>query len=151
MTFSAMVVSEAQQRAIQHALTFPHFATALHFLISWPDPQGAACLLLQRGAELDGNLYFLLDAAAKALEARYPHVATLLYRAMIEDTLNGAKSTRYAHAARHLVECQSLSPRLKDQDNIESHAAFLARTKARHARKTKFWSRVAKPEPVGED
>jgi hypothetical protein len=62
---------------------------------------------------------------------------------MIEDTLNGAKSTRYAHAARHLAECQSLSLKLEDQDKIESHDAFLARIKAQHIRKVEFSSRVS--------
>jgi len=143
---------EAEQRAVHYVLTFRHFATALQFLIGWPDLPAAAGLVLERGGELDGNLYFLLDPAAKALEGQYPQVASLLYRAMIEDTLNGAKSTRYAHAVRHLVACQSLSPGLKKQNKIECHAAFLARIKARHTRKTGFWSRVAKAEPVcGED
>jgi hypothetical protein len=134
---------EAEQKAIQHALTFPHFATALQFLINWPDHHGAAHLVLHRCAEVNGNLYFLLDPAAKALEDPYPHIATLLYRAMIEDTLKGAKSTRYGHAARHLLACQSLLHLTKNQDSIESHSAFLARIKANHSRKTGFWSRVA--------
>jgi hypothetical protein len=134
---------EAEQRAVQSVLKFHHFATGLQFLIGWPDLPAAARLVLERGTELDGNLYFLLDPAAKTLEGPYPQVATLLYRAMIEDTLNGAKSSRYAHAARHLAECQSLSLKLQKQNKIELHAAFLARMKARHARKTGFWSRVS--------
>jgi hypothetical protein len=141
----------AERRAVQSVLTFRHFATALQFLIGWPDLAAAARLVLDRRDELDGNLYFLLDPAAKTLEGQSPHVAILLYRAMIEDTLNGAKSSRYAHAARHLVECQSLSLKLQKQNDIESHDAFLAKIKARHARKTGFWSRVAKGEPVWDE
>jgi hypothetical protein len=133
----------AEQRAVQSVLTFRHFATALQFLIGWPDLPAAARLVLERGTELDGNLYFLLDPAAQALEGQDPQVATLLYRAMIEDTLNGAKSTRYVHAVRHLLDCQSLASRIKNQGSFESHAAFLARIKAHHARKTGFWSRVS--------
>jgi uncharacterized protein DUF6880 len=139
---------EAEQRAVRYALTFRHFATALQFLIGWPDLPAAARLVLDRRDELDGNWYFLFNPAAKALEAEYPSAATLLYRALIEDTLNGAKSTRYAHAARHLADCQSLSLKLKEQDKIESHNAFLAKIKTRHARKTGFWFRLAKGEPV---
>jgi hypothetical protein len=135
---------DAEEKAIQHVSSFPHFATALQFLIDWPNHPAAAHLILQRCAEVDGNLYFLLDPAAKALEAKHPETATLLYRAMIEDTLKGAKSTRYGHAARHLLECQSLVHRMKTPgSSIESHAAFLARMKATHGRKTGFWSRVA--------
>jgi hypothetical protein len=40
--------------------------------------------------------------------------ATLLRRAMIEDTLDGAKSSRYKHAARHLLECLSLESSIQD-------------------------------------
>jgi hypothetical protein len=141
----------AEQRAVQSVLKFHHFATGLQFLIGWPDLPAAAHLVLERGTELDGNLYFLLDPAAKTLEGQYPQVTTLLYRAMIEDTLNGAKSSRYAHAARHLVECQSLSLKLQKQNDIESHDAFLAKIKARHARKIGFWSRVAKGESVWDE
>jgi Family of unknown function (DUF6880) len=142
---------EAEQRAVQSVLKFRHLATGLRFLIGWPDCAAAARLVLERRDELDGNLYFLLNPAAQALESQYPQVASLLYRAMIEDTLNGAKSSRYAHAARHLVECQSLSHKLKKQNDIESHDAFLARMKARHARKTGFWSRVAKGESLWDE
>ena len=134
---------EAEQKAIQYALTFPHFATALQFLIDWPDHHEAAQLVLARRAELDGNLYFLLAPAAQALEARYPHIATLLYRAMIEDTLQGAKSTRYGHAARHLLTCESLQDRAQQEPGLEPQAAFRARLQKSHGRKTGFWSRVA--------
>ena len=42
-----------------------------------------------------------------------------LNTALIEDTLDGAKSTRYKHAARHLLECQSLAPGIKDFGTFE--------------------------------
>jgi hypothetical protein len=48
-------------------------------------------------------MYYLLDPAAQLIEGKHPLAATLLLRAMIEDTLDGAKSTRYKHAARHLL------------------------------------------------
>jgi hypothetical protein len=73
--------------------------------------------VLARASEIDGNLYHLLDPAARLIEGKHPLAATLLRRAMIEDTLDGAKSTRYKHAARHLLECRSLAagiPGLRD-------------------------------------
>jgi uncharacterized protein DUF6880 len=42
------------------------------------------------------------DPAAQLIEGKHPLAASLLRRAMIEDTLNGTKSSRYKHAARHL-------------------------------------------------
>jgi hypothetical protein len=135
--------AEAEQKACNLVAGYPHFMTALVFLIHWPDHARAARLVLDRRAELDGNLYFLLDPSAKALQAAHPQAATLIYRAMIEDTLQGAKATRYAHAARHLFECQSLVARIEEGGNIEPHRAFVERIKAGHARKIGFWSRVA--------
>ena len=131
---------EAERRALRHALGYRSFATALHFLHEWPDPAGAAQLVLARHAEIDGNLYYLLDPAARQIEGKHPLAATLLRRAMIEDTLGGTKSTRYKHAARHLLECRSLAAAIADYAPFETHEAFVSRLRAKHGRKSGFWS-----------
>ena len=133
----------AERKALDHALGFPHFAVALSFLIEWKELRYAARFVLERSREIDGNLYFVLDPAAKALEGKQPLAAALLRRAMIEDTLEGAKATRYRHAARHLRECRALEPEISDHGSFETHDAFVARLRARHGRKTGFWSQVA--------
>jgi len=132
----------AERKALDHVLAFPHFGTALVFLVEWKAPREAARLVLERSREIDGNMYFVLDPAAKALEGKQPLAAVLLRRAMVEDTLEGAKSTRYGHAARHLLECRSLEAGIGDHGRFETHEAFVARLRARHGRKTGFWSRV---------
>jgi hypothetical protein len=132
----------AERKALEHALGFPRFATALSFLIEWKDLRHAARLVLERSGEIDGNLYFVLDPAAKALEGKQPLAAALLRRAMVEDTLEGTKAKRYRHAARHLRECRALEAGIGDHGGFETHDAFLARLRARHGRKTGFWSQV---------
>ena len=77
----------AERKALEHALAFPHFGMALVFLVDWKALREAARLVLERRGEIDGNLYFVLDPAAKALEGRHPLAAVLLRRAMVEDTL----------------------------------------------------------------
>src|SRR3954466_3711135 len=94
----------AEEKAMAYALGFPGFTSALHFFVEWPNLPHAARLILSRPGEIDGNYYSTLDLAARKLEGAHPLAATLLRRAMIEDTLNGAKSRRYRHAARHLME-----------------------------------------------
>ena len=131
---------EAEQQALKHALSYRDFAAALAFFTDWPDQVRAAELVLTRSSEIDGNLYYLLDPAAQLVEGKHPLAATLLRRAMIEDTLDGVKSTRYKHAARHLLECQSLMAGGKDFGHFETHEAFVSRVRARHSRKTGFWS-----------
>ena len=133
----------AERKALDHALGFRHFAIALSFLVEWKELRYAARLVLERSREIDGNLYFVLDPAAKALEGKQPLAAALLRRAMIEDTLEGAKATRYRHAARHLRECRALEPEISDHGSFETHDAFVTRLRTRHGRKTGFWSQVA--------
>nr|WP_241671404.1 DUF6880 family protein [Dankookia rubra] len=134
---------EAEERAMQHALGFRSFSAALGFLMSWPDQARAAQLVLTRASEINGNLYELLEPAARLIEGKHPLAATLLRRAMIDDTLDGVKSTRYKHAARHLRECRSLAAGIRDSGAFETHEAFVGRLRARHGRKTGFWSQVS--------
>ena len=133
----------AERKALEHALAFPHFGVALVFLVEWKASREAARLVLERSREIDGNLHFVLDPAAKALEGKHPLAATLLRRAMVEDTLEGAKAKRYRHAARHLLECRGLEAGIADHGGFETHEAFVAGLRARHGRKTGFWSQVA--------
>ena len=133
----------AERKALDHALGFRHFAIALSFLVEWKELRYAARLVLERSREIDGNLYFVLDPAAKALEGKQPLAAALLRRAMIEDTLEGAKATRYRHAARHLRECRAFEPGISNHGSFETHDAFVTRLQTRHGRKTGFWSQVA--------
>ena len=62
---------------------------------------------------------------------------------MVEDPLEGAKATRYGHAARHLLECRALEAGIGDHGGVETHEAFAARLRTRHGRKAGFWDRVA--------
>jgi hypothetical protein len=140
---------EAEDRAMQHALGFGSFSSALNFFLEWPAQAYAARLVMARAPEIDGNLYFLLDAAARLIEGKHPLTASLLRRAMIEDTLNGAKSTRYKHAARHLLECASLAPGIQDFGEVETHESFVGRLRAKHGRKAGFWGRIT--EASGDD
>ena len=130
---------EAEERAMKHALGFTSFAAALGFFVEWPNQVRGAQLVLARPSEINGNLYYLLDPAAQLIESKHPLAATLLRRAMIEDTLNGAKPTRYKHAARHLLECQSLAAGIPDFAGFETHEAFVGRLRTQHGRKTGFW------------
>jgi hypothetical protein len=62
---------------------------------------------------------------------------------MIEDTLDGAKSKRYRHAARHLAECRALATLISDFGQFEAHEVFVSRLRAKHSRKSGFWSLIA--------
>jgi hypothetical protein len=133
----------AEGKAMDYALGFTDFTSALHFFIEWPNLPYAARLILSRSGDIDGNFYSTLDTAARKLEGAHSLAATLLRRAMIEDTLNGAKSRRYRHAACHLMGADALDPAIQDYAGFESHEDFERRLKAHHVRKSSFWTCVA--------
>ena len=55
-------------------------------------------------------------------------------------TLGDARSSRYRHAARHLLECQAIAAEIRDFGGVETHEDYRARLEAEHGRKTSFWS-----------
>lgn len=131
---------EAEERALDHAERYRRMLQALAFLISWPAVERAARLVIRRTGELDGNHFEILSPAADALAGRYPLAATLVLRAMIDFTLAKARSSRYRHAARHLMECAGLATAIADFGAFETHDAYAARLRAEHSRKSGFWS-----------
>lgn len=134
---------EAEERALDYAEHYGSALQALVFLVSWPALDRAARVVTKRVAELDGDHYEILAPAADALAAKHPLAATLALRAMIAFTLTKARSSRYRHAARHFMECESLAAAIKDFGAFETHAAYGARLKAEHGRKSGFWSLIS--------
>lgn len=130
---------DAEEQALAYALRYPSVLQALVFLKSWPDLDRAARLVIDRADELDGDRYEILTPAAEALASRSPLAATLLLRAMIDFTLEQARSTRYKHAVRHLEECARLAPAIDDFGGFEVHVDYDARLRDRHHRKTSFY------------
>ncbi|XUM23135.1 DUF6880 family protein [Bradyrhizobium oligotrophicum S58] len=134
---------EAERRALDHVEQFPQLTRALDFLVAWPALDRAAKLVLRRHRELNGEAYHVLAPAAEALAGKHPLAATLLLRAMIDDTLQGSRTGRYRHAARHVLECGSLAAVIADFGSFEPHAAYLSRLKFEHGRKASFWDLMA--------
>jgi hypothetical protein len=131
---------EAEQRALDQAARYDSLLQAVSFLVSWPSLERAARVVTERAKELDGNHYEFLTPAADRLASKHPLAATLLLRAMIDFTLNQARSSRYGHAARHLRACGSFAPEIPDFGVFETHDAYVRRLRGEHGRKTAFWS-----------
>lgn len=134
---------EAEARALDHAKRYASLLQALAFLVSWPALDRAARLVIERAGELDGDHYEILTRAADALAGKHPLAATLVLRAMIDFTLTKARSSRYRHAAQHLMECASLASSIPDFGAFETHEAYAARLKAEHGHKSGFWSLIS--------
>ena len=76
--------------------------------------------------------------AARRLEGSYPLAATLLLRASIQHVLSYGVATRYAEAARQLLEAESLSAMIADYGEYPDHQAFVDDLRAMHGRKQGF-------------
>ena len=131
---------EVEERALALVERHKSLLHALAFLVSWPALDRAAGLVLRRAKELDGDHYEVLTPAADALAGKHPLAATLVLRAMINFALIHSRTSRYRHAARHLLECESLTSSVPDWGGIETHEAYLARLRRQHGRKSAFWS-----------
>ena len=118
---------EAEDRAMDLALGHRDAHAALAFLLDWPKPDLAARLVADRGDQLSGARWELLERGVRALEGRYPLAATLLLRAMIWDVVRHADTERYALAKRWMLEAASLAVVLSDDGGYESHEAFAER------------------------
>jgi hypothetical protein len=71
-----------------------------------------------------------------------PLAATLALRSMIDFALSNSRSSRYRHAARHLLDCSSMSSAIEDFGRFEPHDAYEARLRREHGRKSSFWSLI---------
>lgn len=133
---------EAEERALDHAQGYESLLQALSFLVSWRALGRAANLVVSRAGELDGGHYEILTPAAQVLAGKHPLAATLVLRAMINFSLTKGRSSRYRHAARHLVECESLDSAIQDFGAFETHEAYADRLGREHGRKRSFWSLI---------
>ena len=132
----------AEEQALDHAQDHASPLGGLAFLISWPDLDRAGKHIVRRAAEFDGNRYEYLVPAAEALADRYPLAATMALRAMIDFALDNARSARYEHAARHLVECSNLAHGIEDFGTFETHGDYESRLRREHGRKWSFWNLI---------
>jgi hypothetical protein len=78
------------------------------------------------------------------MAAKYPLVATLALRVMIDSALTQRRSSRHGHAARHLRDCAGLASAISDYGSLETHDGYVVRLRRQHGRKSAFWSMVAR-------
>jgi hypothetical protein len=53
-----------------------------------------------------------------------------------------SRSSRYKHAARHLLDCSGLSSAIEDFGRFEPHNAYEAKLRREHGKKGSFWSLI---------
>jgi hypothetical protein len=133
---------EAEDRARAHLRASPNLHAALNFCLNWPDLLTAAEVIETRSTEINGELSALLAPAAEALRNRHPRAAVILWRAMIDDTLDHARAPRYAQAAEYVAECAAVDADITDYGQHPDHAQYVQSLRRDHVRKFAFWEKL---------
>jgi hypothetical protein len=68
--------------------------------------------------------------------------ARILYRALLDDILDRARSPAYGHAARYLEKLDALAANGDAASSIASYETYCAVLPKKHGRKSGFWSLV---------
>ncbi|PWE29348.1 hypothetical protein DDZ14_17320 [Maritimibacter sp. 55A14] len=141
---------EAEERAHALALERADPEAALQFFLDWPRFDLAAELIVMHPHRWNGRDWHTLPKVATLLEHDYPLAATILYRALLDDILDRARSKAYSHGAKYLGKLTLLAG---DADparpsGIADHATYLAGLKKTHPRKSGFWARIGDDKPT---
>jgi len=133
---------EVLDKAFAHAIAFAQKYRALAFFLNWPRLDLAAKLVADRRGRWEGRHYEPLLAAAEELEPDHPAAATILYRALLDDILDRARSPAYGHAARYLEKLEALAAHDGAASASDPHETYRAALAEKHGRKIGFWSLV---------
>ncbi|AHD00053.1 hypothetical protein METH_04410 [Leisingera methylohalidivorans DSM 14336] len=141
---------ETEDRAHALALEKAKPEAALQFFLDWPRLDLAAKLIVMHPHRWNGGDWHSLPKAAALLEHDYPLAATILYRALLDDILDRARSKAYRHGAEYLGKLALLAEATDTTRPNEQagHAAYLAKLKTAHPRKSGFWARVGEGDPA---
>ena len=135
---------EAEDRAHTFALEKAEPEVALQFFLDWPRLDLAAKLIATHPHRWDGGDWHILPKVAGLLEHDHPLAATILYRALLDNVLDRARSKAYGHGAKYLGKLGLLAGEADPirPSGMVDHATYLAKLKAAHPRKSGFWARV---------
>jgi len=118
----------------------------LEFMVNY-NPSAAEGYLLPRVNQLNGEMYSSLAKIADTFMAsNHPLSATLLFRAMVDSTLERAIAKYYKYAVRHLKKCDRLAPLVTDWHGFADHDTYCGELKTRHALKSSLWKLWAPPD-----
>jgi hypothetical protein len=105
----------------------------------------AAKYVVDRRQEIDGHDWSRLVPLAKALQRTGEHLAaTIVFRALLDATLERGYSPAYSHAAKHLRHLDQLEAAVIDWGDIPPHDAYTSALRASHGRKSSSWAHYRK-------
>lgn len=142
-----------QARARAHSVAREHADSlaATTLLLHLDDEVGAERRLIADCALIDGNDYLRLVPLAETLRERELLLGeTAVLRALLCSILERARAKAYGHAAQYWARLHELAEAVDSLEPLSSHADFAAAIRARHCRKTAFWTQAgAGRDPAG--
>jgi len=145
------VASPAQQtqwrkRAYELAEQQESVFMATSLLLEIGEIELANQVAVARQAQFSDVHYTALTGMLKELPAGTDLIQVIIYRSLMSDILDSARSKAYGHAARyynHLVKLDKLVDRLdEDYSGLDDHLKFVSALKDKHGKKRSFWDRV---------
>jgi hypothetical protein len=133
-------LSGVRERVAADAARAVDIGTGVRLLLGVRDVQGAEDLLVLREPELNGsNFEFLTPLAEDAEREGAWLVATLLWRAMLDDVLDRSRARAYEVAADYLRSLRRLAPRITGFRGLKTHVEYEVSLRLRHDLKSQFW------------
>jgi len=115
----------------------------VEFLLFSGLDEAAVQHVLRHAGKIVGAMSFGLESLAQAFaKLGNPLPAIVLYRAMVDATLEAKKSKYYHHAVSHLCEMKRLAATIPDWGKFQPHDAYFDNLRVVHARKSGFWSQL---------
>ncbi len=134
----------AMERARELALNHDDPATAATLLLEVGDDEAAEAMLVADPARLRGDNYDALLSLAQSLKTHQRlRGEAAIYRSLLTAILTRAYVRAYGHAARYWARLQEIAATGVGLLPLESHEAFEAAIRSRHARKSAFWAHVS--------
>ncbi|MDR3285713.1 MAG: hypothetical protein LBS83_03450 [Holosporales bacterium] len=128
-----------RSKVIDTAFEHQNVNMAFNFLLQAQEFEALSKFIYIKIGELNGRYYEILRPAAELLHEIDPLAATILYRKMIEPVLSSGQSKYYAYAAKDLLMCEALDPKISLWQKIQPHSAYFKEFSEKHKRKIAFW------------
>ena len=140
---------EAEDRGHAFVLEKTDPILALQFFHDWPRLDLAAKLIATHPHRWDGGDWHTLPKVAGLLEHDHPLAATIIYRALLDNILDRARSKAYGHGTKYLGKLDLLAGEADPirPSGMINHATYLAKLKSAHPRKSGFWARIGDSHP----
>ncbi|MBT7307789.1 MAG: hypothetical protein HN842_06200 [Gammaproteobacteria bacterium] len=136
----AVIAGECEQ--IIESTTERLVESDLSFLLELEKIEWAERYLLARAAQLKEVYYVFLTAWVEPLKGR-PVIASLIYRALLDDILERGYTKAYHHGVDYWMVLQQLSHKVESWAPYRTHVEYQRGVEKRHGRKRSFWGQVA--------